>query len=551
MLKSAKRRNVCLLLVCVLLLGSLSACAQPEGSSQPSDAATTPPPSAATTQPSEPAATSDEKTYTISWTPYQMAPTPEDAPMVKYYEDMFNVDFDVWNIDNQQFAELLNVRLASGDIPDVLMVTPPSDLQKYVSQGVLAPIPLEKLQQYMPNTLAGFEAIYPGVLDLAKINGEIYGIPAVSGSNIFRLPIVYNQNWLDALNLQVPTTIDQFEKVIYAFANDDPDGNGVKDTYGLSEDGLNLLWGMYDMVPRQDYFNLKDGKIVYAPIEPEMKEALAYANKWYNDGVLDPEFITGENTGGYWAVSHSFINQRVGMTVRGNYYHWVFEGDYNEFVDGVETPAVDGAVTKELKALHPDAKISFGQPLFNKDGKQGGVRGYNLLMRFYGIGADAVAEEGKMEKILEIMEYMSDANPDDTARMVARHGIEGENWKWAERDRATVKKLGTYDENEAFRFENGSVFWWSSGEPQISRLSDWGYQLGFDKGGIFSAMPMAVEAMAKYNAQLEALRQQTYIQIITGDKPLDYFDEFVQEYLRLGGQEILDQAQAWYESTQK
>lgn len=550
MLKSAKRRHVCLMLAALLLMASLTACAPSQGSSTPS-AATSPPASASATKPADPTTPPEDKTFTISWTPYQMAPTPEDAPMVKYYEDMFNVDFDVWNIDHQQFAELLNVRLASGDIPDLMLISSPSDLPKYVSQGVLAPIPLEMLEQHMPNALAAYDKFYPGAIDLAKVDGQIYGIPAINSGNIFRLPIVYNQNWLDKLNLEVPTTIDEFEKVIYAFANDDPDGNGIKDTYGLSEDGLNLLYGMYNMVPEQDYFALKGDKIVYMPIEPEMKEALAYANKWYKDGVLDPEFITGENTGGYWAISHSFINQRVGMTVRGNYYHYVSEGDYSDVIDGKEIPAPNGAVAKELYALDPNAKISFGQPLINKDGKQGGIRGWNLLMRFYGIGADTPQEDGKMEKILEIMDYMSDANPDLDARMVARHGFENETWRWIDREKELFEKLPPYDENEAFRFENGSVFWWNSGEEQKSSQAQWGYKMGFDKGGIFSVMPIAVDAMTKYNAQLETLRKQAYIQIITGEKPLEYFDEFVAEYLKLGGQEILDQAQQWYDSTQK
>ena len=47
---------------------------------------------------------------------------------------------------------------------------------------------------------------------------------------------------------------------------------------------------------------------------PHNKEALALVKQLYDDGVLDPEFITGENQGGYWAISHSFVNGRIGVT---------------------------------------------------------------------------------------------------------------------------------------------------------------------------------------------------------------------------------------------
>lgn len=485
-----------------------------------------------------------EKKMKITWTAYQMAPTNADAPMVKYYEEMFNVDFDVWNIDYQQYTELLNIRLAAGEIPDMFMVMNPVDLSKYVEQDLLAPIPLEKIKKFMPNTYATYQKDFPNEFKLGQIDGKIYGLASVSTGNVYRLPITYNKNWLDKLGLEVPTNIDEFEKVIYAFAHGDPDGNGKKDTYGLSMDGLNLLWGMYGMVPLQDYFSIKDGKIAYMPIEPEMKEALAYAHKWYKDGVLDPEFITGENTGGYWAISHSFINGRVGMTVRGNYYHWLFPGDYNEYDNGQAIPNQIGAVAKELLAINPDAKVAFGQPLKNKDGKQGGIRGYHMLSRFYGIGAD-VPEE-KMDKILQILEYMSDSNPDKDAWAVARYGIEGESWRWLEKDRETILKLGEYKDRESFRFENGNVFWWTSGSLPKSRQAEWGTKMGFDQNGIYSVFPISLEAMNRYNAQLQTLREQTYIQIITGSKPLAYFDTFVAEYLKTGGKEVLDAVQAWY-----
>lgn len=488
-------------------------------------------------------------TYKISWTGYQTSPLNDDPFVLKYLEEKLNVEFDVWNIDFQQYEELLNVRLASGEIPDMFMVQPSSSLQKYVAQDLLAPLPMDNIETYMPNTLKhSYTDVNPDALDLGKVNGEIYGLPAMNMGNIYRLPIVYNQNWLDTLGKKVPTTIDEFEDVIYAFAHDDPDGNGVKDTYGLSKEGLNLLWGMYGMVPEQDYFTEKDGKLVYMPIEQEMKEALSYANKWYKDGVLDPEFITGENTGGYWAVSHSYINHRIGMTVIGNYYHWNYKGDYNEYIDGQEVPCEEGAVTKELLALHPDDKIAFGDPLVNTDGKQGGIKAYNILMRFYGIGANALETPGKLNKILEIYEMGSDAQPDDTLKMTIRYGFEDENWVWSERDREMARPIDDFLDDDSLRYANGAILWWSSGSLNRDRRSEWAAEHGFDRGGIYSAIPIATESMSKYDAQLQTLREQAYIQIITGEKPIDYFDTFVDEYLAQGGAEVLEQVNEWYTS---
>lgn len=496
------------------------------------------------------------KKYTISWTCYQMSPTPANAKMVKYWEEKFNVDFDVWNIEHQQYEELLNIHLASGEIPDLVHITPPSNLTKYRQQDILADIPVPILEKYLPYSLQGLNEQAPGYIDYGKIDGRQYGIPSVSVTNLLRLPIAYRQDWLDKLGKKIPATIDEFEEVIYAFANEDPDGNRVKDTYGLSQDGLLLLYGMYGAVPEQQYFQEKDGRLVFGMIEPEMKEALAYANKWHRDGVIDPEFITGENTGGYWALSHSFINGKIGMTVRGNYYHWVSEGDYLELdQDGNEVPTPSSQNTKETLLKFPDAKIGFGQPLINKDGGQGGVKGWNLLSKFYAVGADASndKEPGKMAKILQILDFMG-GNPNVDEHSTARYGIQGEDWEWMEKDRNTVRQAQRFLDQPGLRFEEGSVFWWTTplpGKQYRSRQEEWAYKIGFDKGGLYSAIQVSTPAMSKYDAELQAMREQAYIQIITGDKPLDYFDTFVNEYLASGGQEILDEVNEWYKGTQK
>ena len=43
--------------------------------------------------------------------------------------------------------------------------------------------------------------------------------------------------------------------------------------------------------------------------------------------------------------------------------------------------------------------------------------------------------------------------------------------------------------------------------------------------------------------------QQTFLQIIVGEKPLDYFDTFVVEWYENGGQELTDSVRKAYSET--
>ena len=43
-------------------------------------------------------------------------------------------------------------------------------------------------------------------------------------------------------------------------------------------------------------------------------------------------------------------------------------------------------------------------------------------------------------------------------------------------------------------------------------------------------------------------RKMTYVQIITGEKPVDAFDDFVKQWYEMGGTQITEEANEWYHS---
>jgi hypothetical protein len=49
-----------------------------------------------------------------------------------------------------------------------------------------------------------------------------------------------------------------------------------------------------------------------------------------------------------------------------------------------------------------------------------------------------------------------------------------------------------------------------------------------------------------YWTELKKMKDETYINIITGIQPVDAFDNFVRSWYTQGGQTITDEANAWY-----
>ena len=530
MAKKEARLGAFALLAAALMLGFVAGCGGT-------------PMSPSAKEPSQAADLSSAPRYVISWTMHQNLPVPEDAEMVRYVERIFNVDLDVWNLENNQYEALLDLKLAQGAIPDLFRIRQPQDLLKYRQQGVLAEIPEELLNEYAPNLMKAIRENAPDYRDYGKIDGKYYGIPVINPTNIYRIPVIYRQDWLDKLHLRVPETLAEFEKVMYAFANEDPDGNGIKDTYGLSIEGMNVVFGAFGQIVFADqlYFGEKDGELVIGALEPEMKEALRYLRKWYRDGVVDPEFITGENKGGYKHLSHSFINGTIGMTSMGNYYHWIQDGDYQAWgSNGEETPVEATFNAKELTAIHPQARIAFGRPFSGPEGKRGS-KAYDMLMSFTAIGADAAKEPGKLETILRILDYVS-ANPDPDESAAMEYGIEGTHWQWASSAKEDVIVLPPYD--KAFSYQNtiGANLGMTVPSMPSDRREKWAATLGLDTDGIYNALEVATPSLIKYGPELIKLKNKAYVSIITGDKPMEYFDEFVKEFMAAGGAQVLGEA---------
>lgn len=527
-------RGMCALVTVAAVLGTVSGCAGI-------------PMSASEAEPSQIPAASGAPRYDISWTMHQNLPVSEDAEMVRYVEQKFNVNLLFWNLENNKYEALLDMKLAQGSIPDLFRVRQPQDLLKYQQQGVLAEIPEEMLDKYAPNIMKAIRDNAPAYQDYGKIDGKYYGIPVINPTNIYRIPVVYRKDWLDHLGLPVPNALAEFEKVIYAFANEDPDGNGVKDTYGLSSEGMNVVFGAFGQIVFADqlYFGVKNRKLVVGALQPEMKEALKYLVKWYRDGVIDPEFITGENKGGYKHLSHSFILGTIGMTSMGNYYHWIQDGDY--FIwnsNGEETPVEATFNAKELTAINPSARIVFGRPFSGPDGKRGS-KAYDMLMSFTAIGAEAAKVPGKMETILQILDYVS-ANPDPDEAASMKYGIQGTHWQWAGAFKEDVIVLPPYDKTFSYQNTIGTGLGMTVPLMPTEKREKWAATLRLDQDGIYNALEVATPSLIKYGPELIKFRNKAYISIITGDKPLEYFDEFVNEFMAAGGTEVLQEANDWY-----
>lgn len=126
---------------------------------------------------------------------------------------------------------------------------------------------------------------------------KIYTVPCIETSLVDKINYMVwiNTEWLDKLNLEMPTDVASLEKVLYAFRDQDPNGNGLKDEiplFGSERSGaaqaINWIANMYlyyDESHRMQDYN-GDGKLEFVYTQDAYREALKFINKLYKEKLL-------------------------------------------------------------------------------------------------------------------------------------------------------------------------------------------------------------------------------------------------------------------------
>lgn len=231
--------------------------------------------------------------------------TPENNAWMDLYHENNIFPEIMYVVDETQAEARLSAAVMSGDYPDILS----GDLQDYrnwVDNGVIADI-TDAYERYASDELKKyFESDGGSGLELLKIDGRLYGLPRIE-SPYEQIPIMFiRQDWLDTLGLEIPHTMDELKEVAHAFTYDDPDGNGIDDTYGIAIDGIDIVnntvgdcsaifaaYGVYLGNDMMAFVADEEGLPVWGGENVDgMKAALLLLKDLYEDGAICKDAVT-------------------------------------------------------------------------------------------------------------------------------------------------------------------------------------------------------------------------------------------------------------------
>jgi len=292
----------------------------------------------------------------------EVGPPPDDWFLHQAILDELNIDVDFQFVTlDDEYDQTLQTRAAANDLPDLFQISPIS-VPILADQGLLGD--WTPLIEQMPDFVAAKDV--EELKNIGLMDGQILALTTRNPSP-FKGIVVVRQDWLDNLGLEVPVTLDDYLNVMKAFTEDDPDGNGIDDTYGWTG-SINSAGVMAGFQPILGAFGalgdwqLQDNTLTPMVMTENRRDALAYISTMIEAGVVDPDWSSqgGEDQRLKWKQG------TIGLMVEDWCATFCLQG-YGEFVDANPT----GILTIIDPPVGPDGLSSTN--IYNKVGQQLGI----------------------------------------------------------------------------------------------------------------------------------------------------------------------------------
>ncbi|MCD8335771.1 MAG: extracellular solute-binding protein [Lachnospiraceae bacterium] len=373
------------------------------------------------------------------------------------------------------------------------------------------------------------------VAETLTVDGMLIAIPRTR--DIGRYGFTYRQDWADALGLDEPETIEDVYEMLYAFTYNDPDGNGVDDTYGME---MTSYTGPFDII--QTWFGVGngwaevDGQLVPVHMQEEYMEALDWIKKCYDEGLMPAD----------WAVRSTDTWSNGVKTGESGVYIDVMDGGrriWDYFVaEETYTPSV----------VNPDEPASMNL-LGAINGKTLATSGYN---GYFTISATTCDTPEKVEAVLTLLDRLND----NEMRLLVEYGIEGVNWETDED--GNLVDLDTEDTTLAANYAGLNQMlayiprYTLDPAPASNERTD-AQQAAYDENEVYAVFNPALSYLAnsatysELGATLDDIISQARTQYICGEIDKDGLQAAWDKWLSQGGQAVIDEVNEQYLANQE
>lgn len=469
--------------------------------------------------------------------------TYEDNNYTRYIRELLNVQ----NVDtmegqgHNQYEQVEMMAVQEGKIPDIMVVTSKDILDTLVEQDLIADL-TEVYENCTSGRIKDMYASYgEDKMGVVTYDGKLMAFPE---TEVYTGPALLwlRKDWMDELGLEEPETLEDAMEVIRMFVRENP-GNAESGNVGLVFDptmtgksdqcfSLEPIFDYYHAYP-QKWIQNEDGEMVYGSVTEETKTALEKLHEWYEDGILDHDFMlrnannlpallengqSGAFFGWWWAPNNPL------SSIEQNGAEWkpYLFTDEEESVSTAISYGRHYCIVARKGFEHPEIIPKVLSALFDYaryDGKEEAEE----VGQYLGMNVDPTATP-----------FVINIDYSDAIFRVSAN-IQSVMDGKMEYSNLTVLEQGYYNSCQEYlnSYQNSTNWQWAAYTSRITAVSQLaqadihyvneGYTQQFDQ-------LTSDDLLSKEEAE--------FITIVIGEQPIAHFDTFVEEWYENGGNEL-------------
>lgn len=445
----------------------------------------------------------------------------------------------LWMVPNEQWAERVNLMIASTELPDVFQATAVQFQQLYEA-GLLVD-QTEAFENYATDYTRSviFES-GDAQYNSALRDGKLMALPwtGLPQEGISFLSV--RADWEEELGLEGINNWDDLVKYMTAFKDKEEGNYGFTGTSALGQ--IYPLFASFDSYPNM--WVEVDGALAYGAIQPEAREALLAIQQLYADGLIDKEFGTRDTA----KTVELLASGKLGIytiSFSGPLYPW-----------------------QNVKNNFPETEISF-YPIPKADGGPS-MAGHELGVQAYWVVTSGCEYPEAVTMMMNTWMEIFYANTDDAVFKELVNWDDGnEVWQNAfiqgyrgfknldlyydcneviagtmTTDDLTPEGRGVYEKIELSQGGANDMWCWDRiyGVDASLAIVDTYKTEGLYLQNAFTGNP--TPSITDYKSIVDKLQLETYTAIIQG-ADISEFDTFVDQWLSLGGADMTAEVNEW------
>lgn len=439
-------------------------------------------------------------------------PNPPHEDLIEEINRLANVDLKIEWVPDGIYTDKMNTALTTNSLKKATFVkyTDYILVKNAIRSGVFWEIG-PYLDDY-PN----LRNLDKSILEQAAVDGKIYGLYTERPSS--RQGIILRKDWLDRLGLSEPTTIEELYDVLRRFTLEDPDGNGMDDTFGLT-DRNDLIFGAFKTL--SSYFGTPnnwafvDGELVAEFETQAYIDTMDFMRRLYNEGLINQDFAV---------TSKQVQRDHLIRGAAGVYIGSMLDAQ---------------RLAEEAMKVNPEARFTLVNRIHGPEGlRVWSIPKYNGLYLF---SKKAIHDEEELREVLRFFDRSMDADVSNLMRygFEHRHHIvqEGKVYLPQETYALRVSEVNALHALMIADLSNPNLMEVQNSEP----LTELAERLSADNENFLVEDPAASLESATYDergSELYKIITDATYNYILGNLDVEGFQAEVERWRKNGGDQI-------------